>query len=118
MKFVRYPEFGIPIPAEYEIHGIDVSRYQQTISWDMVKEMDVHGIKLRFAFLKATEGIGNVDPYFNRNWKRAKEAGIIRGAYHFFLFFKGIPLMTATPQSIKLYFPFAALLWHLPEEEE
>ena len=25
-----------------------------------------------------------VDPLFKRNWKKAKEAGIVRGAYHFF----------------------------------
>lgn len=85
MQFVRYPEFGIPIPAEYEIHGIDVSRYQQTISWDMVKEMNVHDIRLQFAFIKATEGLINIDPFFKRNWKKTKEAGIVRGAYHFFI---------------------------------
>ena len=34
--FVSYPEFGIPIPQPYEIHGIDVSKYQQSISWEAV----------------------------------------------------------------------------------
>src|SRR5688572_22629007 len=85
LQFVRYEEFGIPIPAAYEIHGIDVSRYQQRISWESVKAMQVNEIKLSFAFIKATEGAGNVDPYFKRNWRKAKEAGIIRGAYHFFI---------------------------------
>jgi lysozyme len=85
MEFVHYREFGIPIPADYSIHGIDVSRYQQRISWDAVKAMQVNEIKLGFAFIKATEGNGNVDPYFKRNWKKAKEAGITRGAYHFFI---------------------------------
>jgi lysozyme len=85
MKFVRYPEFGIPIPAEYEIHGIDVSKYQQTISWEAVKEMQVQDIKLGFAFIKATEGLNNTDAFFKRNWRKAKKAGIIRGAYHFFI---------------------------------
>ncbi|TMI82839.1 MAG: glycoside hydrolase family 25 protein [Bacteroidetes bacterium] len=84
-RFVRYPEFGISIPAEYSIHGIDVSKYQQLIAWDQVKAMQVKEIKLGFAFIKATEGIGNVDPQFKRNWKRSKDAGMIRGAYHFFL---------------------------------
>lgn len=85
LQFVRYREFGIPIPAAYEIHGIDVSRYQQRISWESVKAMQVNDIKLAFAFIKATEGNGNIDPYFKRNWKKAKEAGVIRGAYHFFI---------------------------------
>lgn len=83
--FVRYPQFGISIPASYPIHGIDVSRYQQMIAWEEVKAMQVKNIKLGFAFIKATEGIGNMDRLFPRNWKKVKEAGIIRGAYHFFL---------------------------------
>jgi len=84
-RFVRYPEFGISIPEEYSIHGIDVSKYQQLIAWDQVKAMQVKKVKLGFAFIKATEGIGNVDPQFKRNWKRCKDAGMTRGAYHFFL---------------------------------
>jgi lysozyme len=82
--FVRYKEFGINIPTQYEIHGIDVSRYQSTIAWEEVKSMRVKNIQLGFAFIKATEGTGLVDPYFKRNWKKAKEAGVVRGAYHFF----------------------------------
>lgn len=85
LKFVRYPEFGIPIPSEYQIHGIDVSRYQQNINWELVKQMDVQNITIQFAFIKATEGLNNADPYFKRNWRKCKEAGIVRGAYHFFI---------------------------------
>jgi len=85
LKFVTYPEFGIPIPYEYEIHGIDVSKYQQRISWEAVKNMQVQHIKLSFAFIKATEGLGKSDTYFKRNWKKSKESGLIRGAYHFFI---------------------------------
>ena len=84
-RFVRYPAFGISIPENYLIHGIDVSKYQQTISWDAVKEMKVKDIQLDFVFIKATEGIINTDPQFKRNWKKSKQAGMIRGAYHFFL---------------------------------
>ncbi len=84
-RFVRYPAFGIAIPEMYAIHGIDVSKYQQTIAWDLVKEMQVKNIKLGFVFIKATEGISNTDAQFHRNWKKSKQAGFIRGAYHFFL---------------------------------
>lgn len=84
-RFVRYPAFGISIPENYLIHGIDVSRYQQTISWESVKEMKVKNVQLGFVFIKATEGIVNTDPQFKRNWKKSKQAGMIRGAYHFFL---------------------------------
>ncbi len=84
-RFTRYPEFGIAIPAGYSIHGIDVSRYQHTIAWEEVKAMSVKDIRMGFAFIKATEGIGNTDPQFRRNWKRTKDNGIVRGAYHFFI---------------------------------
>lgn len=85
IKHTRYPEFGIIIPGGYEIHGIDVSKYQSVIAWEEVKAMNVKNIRLGFAFIKATEGIGNTDPRFKRNWKKSKEAGIYRGAYHFFI---------------------------------
>lgn len=84
-KFTRYPEFGIAIPNEYSIHGIDVSKYQHIIAWEEVKAMKVNNIQMGFAFIKATEGIGNMDPQFFRNWKKAKSNNIIRGAYHFFI---------------------------------
>src|SRR3954471_1954204 len=84
-KFVRYPAFGIDIPDSYEIHGIDVSKYQSYIDWPSVKEMKVHDIRIGFTFIKATEGVSTTDRNFKRNWKKAKEAGVTRGAYHFFL---------------------------------
>ena len=84
-EFVMYKEFGIPIPSNYAIHGIDVSRYQERIAWDAVRQMEVDYIKLGFVFIKATEGTGRTDPFFQRNWKRSKEAGMVRGAYHFFI---------------------------------
>jgi lysozyme len=84
-KFTRYPEFGIAMPEAYSIHGIDVSRYQRVIAWEEVRAMQVKDIRIGFAFIKATEGIGNTDPEFRRNWKRSKGHGMIRGAYHFFI---------------------------------
>jgi lysozyme len=82
---IKYPAFGIDIPPGYLIHGIDVSRYQHLINWQDVKEMQVNNIKLGFAFIKATEGINKVDDQFDRNWLNAEEAGITKGAYHFFI---------------------------------
>ncbi len=83
--FVEYPQFGIEIPTNYSIHGIDVSKYQSTINWQSVKEMQVNNIHISFAFIKATEGLGNEDAMFDRNWTKIKSAGITRGAYHYFL---------------------------------
>ena len=83
-RFVRYPAFGIPIPVNYSIHGIDVSHHQAAIDWEDVKGMQDRNIKIGFAFIKATEGLSNVDNAYRRNWFKAKEAKLPRGAYHFF----------------------------------
>jgi lysozyme len=84
-RFTHYKEFGIAIPGDYTIHGIDVSKYQDIIAWEEVKAMKVNDIQIGFAFIKATEGIDNTDPQFRRNWKKAKSNNIVRGAYHFFI---------------------------------
>lgn len=83
--FVSYPEFGIMLPSGFGIHGIDVSKYQSAIGWPQVAEMKVDKVKIGFVFIKATEGIGNIDPYFKRNWRGANQAGLVCGAYHFFI---------------------------------
>ena len=59
--------------------GVDVSHFQGTVDWRAVAEGGV-----RFAFIKATDGVDDVDPRFAENWAGAKNAGILRGAYHFF----------------------------------
>jgi lysozyme len=84
-RFTMYPGFGIELPSAYEIHGIDVSNFQQTIYWPSVNKMQVKDVKIDFAFIKATEGLNNTDKQFKKNWQKAKEANIPRGAYHFFL---------------------------------
>lgn len=84
-RFVRYKAFGIALPVNYDIHGIDVSHYQSNIDWDAVKGMQDKNVKIGFAFIKSTEGISNVDDKFRRNWINAGEAGMARGAYHFFV---------------------------------
>jgi lysozyme len=84
-KSTHYAEFGIAIPNEYSIHGIDVSKYQNIIAWEEVKEMKVGRIRLGFAFIKATEGLSNTDPQFRRNWRKSRSNDIVRGAYHFFI---------------------------------
>lgn len=61
------------------MQGIDVSHYQGNINWSQVKQAGID-----FAFIKATEGIGYIDPKFQQNWLAAQQAGIQTGAYHFF----------------------------------
>src|SRR3954471_21486658 len=67
------------LSATARMSGIDVSHYQQEIDWQQVRRVGV-----AFAFIKASEGINVSDPMFNHNWRGAKAARILRGAYHFF----------------------------------
>jgi lysozyme len=62
-----------------QIKGIDVSHWNGTINWDMVKADGVE-----FAFIKATQGTSysNV-AYFHDNAQKAAAAGIRVGAYHY-----------------------------------
>jgi lysozyme len=65
-------------PADYPIHGIDVSKFQGDIDWSAVADSGV-----KFAWIKATEGGDNADARFQANWTGAKAAGVPHGAYHF-----------------------------------
>jgi len=65
--------------ALYSVHGVDVSRHQGAIDWKAVSKDGI-----TFAYLKATEGGDFKDPRFVENWRKTSEAGIVRGAYHFF----------------------------------
>jgi GH25 family lysozyme M1 (1,4-beta-N-acetylmuramidase) len=58
--------------------GTDVSGYQPSINWTTVKNGGVS-----FAWAKATEGTGYVNPYFTTQEAGAKGVGIYIGAYHF-----------------------------------
>ncbi len=68
-------------PFQYPVHGIDVSKYQGDIDWAQVRNSGIS-----FAFIKATEGGDYADETFDYNWALSREAGLPRGAYHFFYF--------------------------------
>lgn len=67
----RSPE-NIPI--------IDVSKHQGNINW-LAVAADAAGIK--GVMIKATEGVGYVDPLFRRNAVGAPAAGLAVGFYHY-----------------------------------
>ncbi len=78
-----YVRFNYPDKSKYPVHGLDISHHQDVIDWDVLAREDIS-----FLFIKATEGGDHKDTQFARNWQRAGEAGIARGAYHFFTFCK------------------------------
>ena len=68
-------------PKHYAVHGIDVARFQQPLNWATARASGVN-----FAFIKATEGGDFIDPMFSDHWSGAGQAGVARGAYHFYYF--------------------------------
>ncbi|MBI3072271.1 MAG: hypothetical protein HYY84_09155 [Deltaproteobacteria bacterium] len=61
------------------VQGIDVSKYQQYVDWDLVK-----GAGKVFAITRASDGLNYNDMFFERNWNEMKRVGIIRGVYQYF----------------------------------
>ena len=77
--------YGVCIPCEYEVHGIDISHYQGRIDWAELYKNKDSDFPLKFIFMKATEGSDLPDETFAQNFDSAKTYGFIRGAYHFFV---------------------------------
>lgn len=77
--------YGVCMPCDYEVHGIDISHYQGDIDWEKLAYDKNPRFPLHFIFLKATEGGDHGDDTFARNFDQARKHGFIRGAYHYFL---------------------------------
>ncbi|HSR49880.1 MAG TPA: GH25 family lysozyme [Acidobacteriota bacterium] len=60
--------------------GVDVSRFSGQIDWQQVAQEG-----FGFAVSKATEGVDLKDSTFDAHWQGIKEAGLLRGAYHFYV---------------------------------
>lgn len=61
------------------IEGIDISNAQPLgIDWKAVKASGI-----TFAYAKASEGTGYIDPKFSHHVAGAKAAGLLTGAYHY-----------------------------------
>lgn len=61
------------------VAGIDVSYYQENIAWKRVRRAGI-----RYAFIRASDGLDRADERFAQNWSGAKRAGVLRGAYQYF----------------------------------
>jgi lysozyme len=76
--FLWVPNWRPPLEGD-ERYGIDVSAHQEVIDWRQVASDGI-----TFAYIKATEGGDFTDDRFDANWRGAREAGLDRGAYHYF----------------------------------
>lgn len=64
--------------AAVQAQGIDVSKYQGKINWTKVAKSK----KVKFVYIRATEGASIRDGYYNTNVNAARKAGILVGSYH------------------------------------
>lgn len=76
--YVFVPNWRPPL-RDGERYGVDVSNHQGEIDWPEVAADDID-----FAYIKASEGGDFTDASFDENWRGAGDAGLARGAYHFF----------------------------------
>ena len=60
------------------IQGLDVSSHQGAVNWQQQRSMGA-----QFAYVKATEATTYLNPEFAGQYSGARNAGMIRGAYHF-----------------------------------
>lgn len=80
-----YKGYGVCLPADYDVHGIDISHHQGIIDWRQLSaSRDSELFPLRFIFLKATEGGDYADKRFIQHFDSARQYGFVRGAYHYF----------------------------------
>jgi len=66
--------------SRYTVKGIDVSNHQGEIDWVKVAQNE----RIKFVFIKSTEGRDYQDKYFAVNWNEASQVGMYKGAYHYF----------------------------------
>lgn len=62
----------------FGIKGLDVSSHQSSVDWRQQWNMGA-----RFAYVKATEGNYYKSPTYSSQYLGSRNAGMIRGAYHF-----------------------------------
>ncbi|NEB77213.1 lysozyme [Streptomyces sp. SID14478] len=68
----------LPAQAAARPKGHDVSSHQKNVDWQKAKSRGA-----RFVYVKATESTTYKNPYFAQQYRGARSAGIVRGAYHF-----------------------------------
>jgi GH25 family lysozyme M1 (1,4-beta-N-acetylmuramidase) len=60
------------------VRGLDVSSHQKAVDWSRVRDRGAG-----FAYAKASEGTYYTNPYFAQQYNGSRQAGLVRGAYHF-----------------------------------
>ena len=66
------------VPSTLQAQGIDVSKFQGTINWKKV----ANSKKVKFVYIRATEGTSIKDPNYRANVDSARKHNIYVGSYH------------------------------------
>lgn len=69
---------GLPSDSSEIYQGIDVSQWQGYINFNRV-----YNSAIRVVYIRAGEGSGYTDPFWERNYANAKAAGLKVGAYYY-----------------------------------
>ncbi|HVS14811.1 MAG TPA: GH25 family lysozyme [Thermoanaerobaculia bacterium] len=69
-----------PPALEPPAEGIDVSYHSGHVDWSAARAAGY-----RFGLTLATAGVDFRDPFLASHWARIHEAGLVRGAYHFYI---------------------------------
>ena len=75
---ITVPVYAFTPSSEEIYQGIDVSYWQGKINFEEVKKS---GIDL--VYIRTSEGLEYIDPYFKENYEEAKDSGLKVGFYHF-----------------------------------
>ena len=74
------PTISLDRPSDRALPGLDVSYHSGRVDWAAA----VAGGN-RFGLTLATAGVDFCDPFFFAHWEGMRQAGLLRGAYHFFV---------------------------------
>lgn len=77
----NYAKKGKTLVTSTEYDGIDVSKYQGKIDWNLVAQDE----NIQFVYIKASEGASKVDKKYFDYIQGAKNVGLKVGSYHYFI---------------------------------
>lgn len=91
------PTSADPSEKDYPVRGVDISAHNGQVDFRRL------ATAVDFVFIKVSEGATWNDRGFDENYRKAREAGLKVGAYHFFRYDR-----PGVPQAINVY----NALWH------
>ena len=77
----NYAKKGKTLVTSTEYDGIDVSKYQGKIDWNLVAQDE----NIQFVYIKASAGASKVDKKYFDYIQGAKNVGLKVGSYHYFI---------------------------------